>query len=228
MTKGEADSLHHHHPPPKTTPLQKNDMMDYRVAKGSSLASTVASYGVTINLLQFLVCRFNTTNIRASQITNIISSVTCLSPVARAVLCDSYLGYFLTIFVFTFISFLVWDFDVSIASIASIHGATFFVQPPTGPVPTPHVDLICVPMLGIQCTTQGTAGTSFTCVTVGSNQFDRKEEQQRYVSYYFLTTTASTLVPSMVTVYVMDNVGWNWGNGLCAVLSVLELCKESR
>ncbi|KAF3786767.1 hypothetical protein EJ110_NYTH13517 [Nymphaea thermarum] len=72
----------------------------------SSLASTVASSGVTINLLQFLVRRFNISNIRASQITNIINSVMCLSPVAGAVLCDSYLGCFLTISVFTFISFL--------------------------------------------------------------------------------------------------------------------------
>ncbi|KAF3786763.1 hypothetical protein EJ110_NYTH13512 [Nymphaea thermarum] len=99
----------------------------------------------------FLVRRFNISNIRASQITNIFNSVMYLSPVAGAILCDSYLGSFLTM------------------------------------------------------------------------SFDRKKEQERFVSYYFITTTVSTLVPSTVIVYVMDNVGWNWGYGLCAVLSAISL-----
>ncbi|XP_031486991.1 protein NRT1/ PTR FAMILY 2.7-like [Nymphaea colorata] len=186
---------------------------------GSSLASTIASCGVTINLLQFLVRRFNISNIRASQITNIINSVTCLSPVAGAVLCDSYLGCFLTISVFTFISFLgtlMLALAASLPSMAppSCNHQLGSCQPPT----RTQFAFLC---LAFSVTTLGTAGTSFTYVTMGSNQFDRKEEQERFASYYFLTTTVSTLVPSLVTVYVMDNVGWNWGYGLCAVLSAL-------
>ncbi|KAF3786766.1 hypothetical protein EJ110_NYTH13516 [Nymphaea thermarum] len=188
---------------------------------GSSLASTVASYGVTINLLQFLVRRFNISNIRASQITNIINSVTCLSPVAGAVLCDSYLGCFLTISVFTLISFLGTLMLALAASLPSM-------APPScdhelgscqSPTPTQFV-FLC---LAFSVTTLGLAGTCFTYVTMGANQFDRKKEQERFVSYYFLTTTVSMLVPSTVIVYVMDNVGWNWGYGLCAVLSAISV-----
>ncbi|KAF3786774.1 NRT1-PTR FAMILY 2-5 protein [Nymphaea thermarum] len=189
----------------------------------SSLASSIASYGVTIDLLQFLVRRFNISNIRASQITNIINSVTYLSPVAGAVLCDSYLGNFLTISVFTFISCLGTLMLALAAWLPSMappfcvgDGQLGSCQPPS---PTQFAFL----RLAFSVTTLGGAGTWYTYVTIGANQFDRKKEQERFVSYYFITTTVSTLIPSTVIVYVMDNVGWNWGYGLCAVLSAISL-----
>ncbi|CAN6470960.1 unnamed protein product [Victoria cruziana] len=74
---------------------------------GCSVSSTVAIYGVTTDLLQFLAQEFNINSIRASQITNIINSLMNLTPVAGAVLCDSYLGCFSTIAIFTLISSLV-------------------------------------------------------------------------------------------------------------------------
>ncbi|XP_031486291.1 protein NRT1/ PTR FAMILY 2.3-like [Nymphaea colorata] len=188
---------------------------------GSSLASSIASYGVTIDLLQFLVRRFNISNIRASQITNIINSVTYLAPVAGAVLCDSYLGCFLTISVFTFISFLGTSMLAVAAWLPSMAPPSCDGQlgscKPSSPT---QFAFLC---LAFSVTTLGGAGTWFTYVTMGANQFDRKKEQERFVSYYFITTTVSTLVPSTVIVYVMDNVGWNWGYGLCAVLSAISL-----
>ncbi|XP_031485013.1 protein NRT1/ PTR FAMILY 2.3-like isoform X3 [Nymphaea colorata] len=183
---------------------------------GSSLASSIACYGATIDLLQFLVLRFNISNIRASQITNIINSVTSLSPVAGAVLCDSYLGCFLTISLFTFISFLGTLMLALAASLPSLAPPSCSHQLGSCQPPTPtQFAFLC---LAFSVTTLGTAGTSFTYVTIGADQFDRKEEQERFVSYFFLTTTVSTFLPSTVIVYIMDNVGWNWGYGLCAVL----------
>ncbi|XP_031485012.1 protein NRT1/ PTR FAMILY 2.3-like isoform X2 [Nymphaea colorata] len=147
---------------------------------GSSLASSIACYGATIDLLQFLVLRFNISNIRASQITNIINSVTSLSPVAGAVLCDSYLGCFLTISLFTFISFLGTLMLALAASLPSLAPPSCSHQLGSCQPPTPtQFAFLC---LAFSVTTLGTAGTSFTYVTIGADQFDRKEEQESFIN----------------------------------------------
>ncbi|CAN6470965.1 unnamed protein product [Victoria cruziana] len=203
---------------------------------GSSLASSIATYGVTVDLMQFLVRRFNVGNIRASQITNIINSAASLTPVAGAVLCDSYLGCFLTILVFTIISFLGNSMLLLAASLPSLapppcnHDQAGSCKPPT----LTQFGFLC---LAFSVTSLGAAGTCYTYVTIGANQFDRKKEQERFVNYYFLTTTIATIAPYTLIVYIMDNVGWGWGYGLCAALSGISVamfvpvkwcCRDSR
>ncbi|XP_031485103.1 protein NRT1/ PTR FAMILY 2.7-like [Nymphaea colorata] len=186
---------------------------------GSALASTVAIYGVTTDLMQFLDHRFSIKSIKASQITNIINSLMNLTPVAGALLCDSYLGCFLTISIFTFISFL-GTLMITLVSVVpslappSCDHALGSCQPPS----MTQFALLC---LAFAVVTLGAAGTSFTFVTVGANQFDKGKDQEVFVNWFFFTTTLAMLVSFTVVVYVLDNVGWGWGYGTCAVLNAI-------
>ncbi|CAN6470964.1 unnamed protein product [Victoria cruziana] len=158
---------------------------------GSSLASSIATYGVTVDLMQFLVRRFNVGNIRASQITNIINSAASLTPVAGAVLCDSYLGCFLTILVFTIISFLGNSMLLLAASLPSLapppcnHDQAGSCKPPT----LTQFGFLC---LAFSVTSLGAAGTCYTYVTIGANQFDRKKEQESFLNKAAIVTGGDT------------------------------------
>ncbi|CAN6470979.1 unnamed protein product [Victoria cruziana] len=186
---------------------------------GSALASTVAIYGVTTDLMQFLDRRFNIDSIKASQITNIINSLMNLTPVAGALLCDSYLGCFLTISIFTFISFLGTVMMTLASAVPSL-------APPScdhalGSCPPPSTTQFALLCIVFAVATLGAAGTSFTFVTVGANQFDKSKDQEVFVNWFFFTTTLAMLVAFTVVVYVLDNVGWGWGYGACAVLNAI-------
>ncbi|CAN6470959.1 unnamed protein product [Victoria cruziana] len=186
---------------------------------GCSVSSTVAIYGVTTDLLQFLAQEFNINSIRASQITNIINSLMNLTPVAGAVLCDSYLGCFSTIAIFTLIS-----------SLGTLLLTFTTVVPSLGPPSCDHSSGQCQPPSPLQfaflclafgVTTVGAAGTSFTFVAMGANQFGKKKDQETFVNWFFFSTTIAMVVAFTAVVYVMDNVGWDWGYGACTVLNAI-------
>ncbi|KAF3786768.1 NRT1-PTR FAMILY 2-6 protein [Nymphaea thermarum] len=197
---------------------------------GCAMSSTVAIYGVTTDLLQFLDHKFNINSIRASQITNIINSLMNLTPVAGAVLCDSYLGCFSTIAISTLIS-----------SLGTLLLTFTTVVPSLGPPSCDHSLGPCQPPSSLQfaflclaflVTTVGAAGTSFTFVAMGANQFNKKKDQEVFVNWFFFSSTIGMVVAFTAVVYIMDNVGWNWGYGACTVLNAISfilfvICKGS-
>ncbi|KAF3789160.1 Transposon TX1 uncharacterized protein [Nymphaea thermarum] len=60
--------------------------------------------------------------------------------------------------------------------------------------------LLCV--LGGGMVTLSAAGTSFTFVTVGANQFDKGKDQEVFVNWFFFTTTLAMLVAFTAVIYM--------------------------
>ncbi|KAF3786761.1 NRT1-PTR FAMILY 2-12 protein [Nymphaea thermarum] len=105
------------------------------------------------------------------------------------------------------------------------------VLPSLAPPPCGQVSSWCEPsaaQFAILCCVYalvalGAAGTSYIYIALGADQFDKAKDQEAFVNWYLFATTLATLISYTVVVYILDNVGWVWGYGLCMVLNGIGL-----
>ncbi|OWM84154.1 hypothetical protein CDL15_Pgr028146 [Punica granatum] len=69
----------------------------------------------------------------------------------------------------------------------------------------------------------GSAGTRFTSLTIGANQFDKPEDRSRFFNWCFVAQYVASVIGATVMVYIQDNVSWGLGFGLCAGANAIGL-----
>ncbi|XP_021889735.1 protein NRT1/ PTR FAMILY 2.6-like [Carica papaya] len=76
---------------------------------------------------------------------------------------------------------------------------------------------------GIFLAAVGTGDTPFTIATVGANQFKKAKDRGIFFYWFFFTIYVSSMVSSMVIVYIEDNVSWGLDFGVCLAANLIGL-----
>lgn len=179
----------------------------------------LTTLGIAVNLLTYLTRTMHLGNAAsANTVTNFLgtSFMLCL---LGGFIADTFLGRYLTIGIFA----TVQATGVTILTISTI-------IPSLRPPKCAAGSRSCIPASGKQLfvlyaalylTALGTGGLKSSVSGFGSDQFDEsdgKEKKQmiKFFNWFFFFISLGALVAVTVLVYIQDNLGREWGYGICA------------
>ncbi|XP_038976783.1 protein NRT1/ PTR FAMILY 6.3-like [Phoenix dactylifera] len=191
---------------------------------GVELCERLTTLGIAVNLVTYLTGTMHLGNAAsANTVTNFFgtSFMLCL---LGGFLADSYLGRYLTIATFTAVQAL----GVTILTISTVAPGLrppACADPSAGGCVRASGGQLGVLYLALNLTALGTGGLKSSVSGFGSDQFDesdRGERQQmmRFFSWFFFFISLGSLLAVTVLVYIQDNVGRQWGYGICAAAIV--------
>ncbi|KAH6810436.1 hypothetical protein C2S51_024198 [Perilla frutescens var. frutescens] len=184
-------------PPPSTTDRHRGGWTTFPFVIACVAGLTLAAGGLINNLMVFLINEFNIESVDAAQINNVFNGCVNLFPLIGAVVADSLLGL------------------DNLSPPGCKTGSNFCIPPSRTQYAVLYTALALV-LIGV-------AGTRFTLVTMGANQFTKLKHQSTYFNWYFFSLYGASFVSATGIVYVEDNVSWGWGFGICIAANVIGL-----
>ncbi|PIN12902.1 H+/oligopeptide symporter [Handroanthus impetiginosus] len=186
---------------------------------GVEVCERLTTLGIAVNLVTYLTGTMHLGNAAsANNVTNFLgtSFMLCL---LGGFIADTYLGRYLTIGIFA----TVQATGVTILTISTIIPS---LRPPKC-APGSHS---CIPANGTQLmflfialylTALGTGGLKSSVSGFGSDQFDDSDKHERkqmtkFFNWFFFFISIGSLAAVTVLVYIQDNLGREWGYGICA------------
>ncbi|XP_062074074.1 protein NRT1/ PTR FAMILY 6.3 [Humulus lupulus] len=193
---------------------------------GVEACERLTTLGIAVNLVTYLTGTMHLGNATsANTVTNFLgtSFMLCLF---GGFVADTFLGRYLTIAIFA----TVQAAGVTILTISTLIPS---LRPPKC---TPGAGS-CIPATGMQLTVLhialyltalGTGGLKSSVSGFGSDQFDETDKEERslmtsFFNWFFFFISIGSLLAVSVLVYIQDNVGRQWGYGICAFAIVFGL-----
>lgn len=194
---------------------------------GGEAMERLTTLGIAVNLVTYLVGTMHLGNATsANTVTNFLgtSFMLCL---LGGFIADTFLGRYLTIAIFATIQAT----GVTILTISTIVPS---LRPPKCAANTVPP---CIPASGMQLTVLyvalyltalGTGGLKSSVSGFGSDQFDDSDKEEReqmtkFFNWFFFFISIGSLAAVTILVYIQDNLGREWGYGICACAIVLGL-----
>ncbi|KAH6836548.1 nitrate excretion transporter1 [Perilla frutescens var. hirtella] len=208
-------------PPPSTADRHRGGWTTFPFVIACVAGLTLAAGGLVNNLIVFLINEFNIESVDAAQINNVFNGCVNLFPLIGAVAADSLLGCFSVIWISSLISLLGFILLLLTVTVDNLSppgcktGSNFCIPPSRTQYAVLYTALALVSI--------GVAGTRFTLVTMGANQFTKLKHQSTYFNWYFFSLYGASFVSATGIVYVEDNVSWGWGFGICIAANVIGL-----
>lgn len=188
----------------------------------SSVGLTLAFGGWTNNLIVYLIKEFDVESIDAAQISNLVNGAGSLIPVLAAIIADSFLGCFSTIWISSIISLLGTILLALTATVDSLSPKPCEVGS-TSCTPKPKVQYVVL-YAAIVLATLGSGGTRSTLSTIGADQLaDKPKDQGIFFNWFFFFWYSASVIASTAIVYVEDNVSWKAGFFICAASNIVAL-----
>ncbi|OAY73471.1 Protein NRT1/ PTR FAMILY 6.3 [Ananas comosus] len=196
---------------------------------GVELCERLTTLGIAVNLVTYLTGTMHLGNaVSANAVTNFLGTSFMLCLLGGFV-ADTYLGRYLTIAIFTAV-------QASGVTILTISTAASGLRPPRCADPS-GASAACVRAdgaqlgvlyLGLYLTALGTGGLKSSVSGFGSDQFDEgdggeKRRMMTFFSWFFFFISLGSLLAVTVLVYIQDNLGRQWGYGICAVAILIGL-----
>ncbi|KAI3923896.1 hypothetical protein MKW92_042606 [Papaver armeniacum] len=178
------------------------------------LGLTVGSAGWAANIIVFLITKFNFMSIDAAQVSNIVNGSGSFVPIFAAIMADSFFGNFSVIVVSSIISLMgliLFMLTVTIPSLRPIECAANSTGSSSATCEAASALQLAILYLSITLGALGLGGTRYTIATMGADQFEKPKDQ------------ASSIIGAVGIVYIQDNVGWDWGVGICLVANLVAL-----
>ncbi|CAL9188230.1 unnamed protein product [Musa hybrid cultivar] len=191
------------------------------------LNERLTTLGIAVNLVTYLTGTMHLGNAAsANTVTNFMGTSFMLCLLGGFV-ADTFLGRYLTIAIFAAV-------QASGVSILTISTAVPGLRPPACADPASGG---CVKASGAQLgvlylalylTALGTGGLKSSVSGFGSDQFDEtdrgeKAQMMKFFNWFFFFISLGSLLAVTVLVYIQDNLGRQWGYGLCATAIALGL-----
>ncbi|KAK4747439.1 hypothetical protein SAY87_014025 [Trapa incisa] len=194
---------------------------------GGEACERLTTLGIAVNLVTYLTGTMHLGNAAsANTVTNFFgtSFMLCL---LGGFIADTFLGRYLTIAIFA----AVQATGVSILTISTIAPG---LRPPkcdrgAGETCIPaNGKQLLVLYVALYTTALGTGGLKSSVSGFGSDQFDEMDKKERshmtsFFNWFFFFISIGSLVAVTVLVYIQDNVGRQWGYGICACAIVTSL-----
>ncbi|KAK4419969.1 protein NRT1/ PTR FAMILY 1.2 [Sesamum alatum] len=189
---------------------------------GNDALEKMATYGVTTNMILYLVNEYHMEMTTASNILFLWTAANNSMPIIGAGIADSYLGRFYTI---------------GLGSIVYLMGmvllwlTTFIAQ--ARPPPCDQSSDSCSPPMFLQsmvlCSSLGlisvgAGGIRASSMAFGADQLENEDDKENsgvgesYFSWYYTLYMFAILMGLTCVVYVQDNMGWKIGFGFAFVL----------
>ncbi|KAJ8485068.1 hypothetical protein OPV22_017553 [Ensete ventricosum] len=191
------------------------------------LNERLTTLGIAVNLVTYLTGTMHLGNAAsANTVTNFMGTSFMLCLLGGFV-ADTFLGRYLTIAIFAAV-------QASGVSILTISTAVPGLRPPActdlasgGCVKASGAQL-GVLYLALYLTALGTGGLKSSVSGFGSDQFDEtdhgeKAQMMKFFNWFFFFISLGSLLAVTVLVYIQDNLGREWGYGLCATAIALGL-----
>ncbi|KAK4260422.1 hypothetical protein QN277_003539 [Acacia crassicarpa] len=195
---------------------------------GGEACERLTTLGIAVNLVTYLRGTMHLGNaVSANTVTNFLgtSFMLCL---LGGFIADTFLGRYLTIAIFA-------TFQATGVTILTLSTAIPSLHPPKCDPKTNGSS--CVPASGVQLTVLylalytlalGTGGLKSSVSGFGSDQFDdsnpaEKKQMIKFFNWFFFFINIGSLVAVTVLVYIQDNIGREWGYGICACAIVIAL-----
>ncbi|XP_022154049.1 protein NRT1/ PTR FAMILY 6.3-like [Momordica charantia] len=194
---------------------------------GGEAVERLTTLGIAVNLVTYMTATMHLGNATsANTVTNFLgtSFMLCL---LGGFIADTFLGRYLTIAIFA----AVQAAGVTILTISTIIPS---LRPPrcTAESP-PH----CAPAtefqltilyIALYTTALGTGGLKSSVSGFGSDQFDESNRNERaqmtnFFNWFFFFISIGSLAAVTILVYIQDNMGRQWGYGICACAIVAGL-----
>ncbi|GMJ04791.1 CHLORINA 1, ARABIDOPSIS THALIANA NITRATE TRANSPORTER 1, nitrate transporter 1.1 [Hibiscus trionum] len=194
---------------------------------GVEACERLTTLGIAVNLVTYLTETMHLGNATsATTVTNFLgtSFMLCL---LGGFIADTFLGRYLTIGIFA----TVQATGVTILTISTVIPG---LRPPKC---SRDSTTICTPASGIQLTilylalyltALGTGGLKSSVSGFGSDQFDdsdpeEKSQMTNFFNWFFFFINIGSLCSVTILVYIQDNLGREWGYGICACAIVIGL-----
>ncbi|MCL7046236.1 hypothetical protein MKW94_025320 [Papaver nudicaule] len=194
---------------------------------GVELMERLTTLGIAVNLVTYLTGVMHLGNaMSANTVTNFLgtSFMLCLF---GGFVADTFLGRYLTIAIFA----TVQAMGVTILTISTVIPS---LRPPkcavvgsSECVPATSTQLTVL-YLALYLTALGTGGLKSSVSGFGSDQFDESDKKEKsqmssFFNWFFFFISLGALLAVTVLVYIQDNVGRQWGYGICATAIVFGL-----
>lgn len=207
-------------PPPPPRPLGGWRTMPYILL--NELAERLASVGLTLNFISYLMGKYHLNQVAAASLINIVAGTASLTPLIGAFLSDAYLGRFWTITLGSFSNLIASALLISTAAFSSL-------RPP--PELQPSRGQFAFLILALTFTVLASGGLRPCTYAFGADQFqtgslEDKKQTQSFFNWYFFFLYTAALAGATVLVYVQDNKGWVWGfsvPGVSVVIAIIML-----
>uniref|UniRef100_A0A0D6R3B4 Major facilitator superfamily (MFS) profile domain-containing protein n=1 Tax=Araucaria cunninghamii TaxID=56994 RepID=A0A0D6R3B4_ARACU len=200
--------------------------MPYIIA--NEACEKLATIGLLANLIVYLTTIFNMPNVAASNVINIWSGTTNLSPVLGAFLSDSYIGRFWTI-AFGCVASLVGMGLLTLTAVfpglrpppCGIHDGIEYCR-----AASPRQDALLYSSFVMM--TIGAGGIRPCSIAFGADQFDYTSDKGKrsiasFFNWYYFSFTVAVMISLTIIVYIQDSVSWGWGMGIPTALMFLSV-----
>ncbi|GAV90915.1 PTR2 domain-containing protein [Cephalotus follicularis] len=189
---------------------------------GGEACERLTTLGIAVNLVTYLTGTMHLGSaLSANTVTNFLGTSFMLCLLGGFV-ADTFLGRYLTIAIFA----NVQATGVTILTISTILPN---LRPPkcatneNGPSPCipANATQLMVLYIALYLTALGTGGLKSSVSGLGSDQFDDSDPGERsqmnnFFNWFFFFITIGSLAAVTILVYIQDNVGRQWGYGICA------------
>ncbi|XVF51703.1 hypothetical protein PTKIN_Ptkin04bG0205600 [Pterospermum kingtungense] len=194
---------------------------------GVEACERLTTLGIAVNLVTYLTKTMHLGNATsATTVTNFLgtSFMLCL---LGGFIADTFLGRYLTIGIFA----TVQATGVTILTISTIIPS---LRPPKCNLdhaatctPASGMQLIIL-YLALYLTALGTGGLKSSVSGFGSDQFDESDPEEKtqmtnFFNWFFFFINIGSLGSVTILVYIQDNLGREWGYGICACAIVIGL-----
>ncbi|KAH0742055.1 hypothetical protein KY290_035098 [Solanum tuberosum] len=193
---------------------------------GVEAVERLTTLGIAVNLVTYLTGTMHLGNATAANnVTNFLGTSFMLT-LLGGFIADTFLGRYLTIGIFA----TVQAIGVTILTISTI-------IPSLRPPKCEQGSSSCIPASGKQLmvlyialymTALGTGGLKSSVSGFGTDQFDDSNEKEKgqmikFFDWFFFFINVGSLGAVTILVYVQDNLGREWGYGICACAIVIAL-----
>ncbi|KAL6660240.1 hypothetical protein ACP70R_002362 [Stipagrostis hirtigluma subsp. patula] len=179
------------------------------------LFERMAYYGISANLVIYLTDKLHQGTVEASNNVTNWSGTVFLTPLLGAFIADAYLGRF-----WTFVAGSAIYFMGMVLLTLSVSLPALKPPPCDGSVCPPASALqLGFFFAGLYIVAFGTGGTKPNISTIGADQFDEFDPQEKmhkisFFNWWMFSIYVGILFSSTVLVYLQDNVSWSIGYGI--------------
>ncbi|PKA46478.1 Nitrate transporter 1.1 [Apostasia shenzhenica] len=185
------------------------------------LCERLTTLGIAVNLVTYLTGTMHLGNAAAANIVTNFLGTSFMLCLLGGFIADTYLGRYLTIAIFATV-------QAAGVTVLTISTAAPGLRPPecSAPATTNCVKATAAQLgvlnLALYLTALGTGGLKSSVSGFGSDQFDESNEVERklmirFFSWFFFFISLGSLLAVTVLIYIQDDVGRQWGYGICAV-----------
>ncbi|KAF5960492.1 hypothetical protein HYC85_001701 [Camellia sinensis] len=177
------------------------------------MCDRIATVGVAVNLITYLIQKLNLPIVKASNILTNFGGASSFMPLIGALIADSFAGRFWTILVGSIF------YQLGLVSI-TISAILPQLRPPPCPTQENCQEAsslqLWVLYLSLFFLMIGAGGTRPNVITFAADQFDMTKSKVEarswnFFNWYFFSMSLSSLMSLTVVVYVQENVGWGLG-----------------